>query len=108
MPFRAFGLGQGFGITQADGAGDQLQRVHEAHAGLQAALEFKRDHAAELAHLALGQGVLGKAGQAREIHGVGGRVALQQLGYLLRALAMAVHAQRQRLEPAHHQVGVLR
>ena len=100
-------LGQGFGVAQAHGAGDELQCVHEAHTRLQATAQLKSDHPAHLPHLLLGQRVLRKAGQAGVVHGGGSRVGGDELGHLLSALAVAIHAQRQRFQAAHHQVGVL-
>ena len=99
---------QSFSIAQTDGARYQLQRIHEPDAGLQTALELKRHHATKLAHLTLGQIVLGKTRQARKVNNRAGCVTLDMLSHPLRALAMSIHAQAEGLEATHHQVRVVR
>jgi Lrp/AsnC family leucine-responsive transcriptional regulator len=60
-------LGQAFGVAQADGAGDQAQRVHEAAPASMPSLSSKAIMP-PAGHLAPRQFVLGEAGQAGEMH----------------------------------------
>jgi hypothetical protein len=76
-------LNQGFGVAEAHRTDDQLEPVHEGHAGLDAALELKRNEPARLLHLALRKLVLRKRLEAG-ISDLGHeRVALEQFRNLL-------------------------
>jgi hypothetical protein len=101
-------LRQAFGVAEADGAGDQLQRVHEAAARFDAALEFEGDHAAGQLHLPAREFALRERGQPRVVADLDLVVAGQAFGDGLGVAAVALHAQRQRLQAAQDEEGVLR
>ena len=98
-------LDQRLGVAQRHGPADHRQAVHHRHARRVAALQLEGDHAAARAHLALGQGALREALQARIEHRRHGRMRLQPASDRLGAVAVARHPQRQGLQAAHDQEG---
>ena len=57
-------LNQGFGVTEAHRADNELEPVHEGHASLDAAVKLERNQPARLPHLAPSKLVLGKRFEA--------------------------------------------
>ena len=93
-------LDESFGVAERDGDGAELQLVYSLCRGLLVGLQLDRYHAAELVHLLLGDLVTLKALQTGVVHFRNGGVRLEVSCKLHGILAVAIHADAQRLEAA--------
>ncbi len=95
------------GVADIGEVGEQLDVRHHRDAGLVAAGETEgEDAAGALRRIALGEVVVAVAGKARIAHPVHLRMRRQILGNRQRIVAMALDAQRQRLDAGENQEGV--
>ncbi len=89
---------QRLGVADIGEVREQLQRLDELHAGVVAALQAEgEDSARAERRVLLLQRVVLVAGQARIEDPGDLRMRRQPLGHLLRVVAVALHAERQRL-----------
>ena len=94
-------------ITNVDEAIDHLQRIDEAHAGINAALQLEAEDARRTAATdALGRFPVGAARQRRVIDPRHFRVLLQPLRHLQCIAAVPLHAQRQGFQTLQQHEGV--
>src|SRR5207253_4854636 len=94
--------------AQALGEREDAERAQEAARVVEVALELDADHPAPARHLAPAEGVLRMARQAGIVDALHSRGTLEAPGQLGRRLPVALHADRQRLDAAQHQVAVHR
>src|SRR6266436_2809831 len=80
-------------------------RVHHPGRRVEIARDLEGDHPTEAPHLLARDRVLGVGRETRVVHRRDARVAGEELGHRLRVRVLALHAQREGLEPAHEQVG---
>ena len=99
--------GTGIGHMRHDA--DEVQVVHEADGFFLRAFQTEGNHTTgALRQVLLSQSIVLVRGQTCIVHPAHLRVLLQPLGHLLRILAMASHAEVERLQSEVEQEGVLR
>ena len=97
------------GIGHMRGDRDHLEVVEQRGDLVAAAGHAEGDHAAgAVRHVLLGGLVVLVAGQAGELHPADARIVIEELGHLLRVLAVALHAHGQRFQMHAHDPGVHR
>src|SRR5215471_8666989 len=101
-------LDQALDAAEALGQREDLAALEEAARVVEAALEDRRHHAAEAAHLPLGQRMLRMARKARIVDAGDLGMLLQPRRDRGSILAMALHAQPQRLHAAQGEEAVER
>ena len=93
-------LDQALDATQALGQRKETTAFEKAFRSGKVRLEHDRDHAAECAHLSLGELVLRMRREPRVVNAGHFRVRGEPSAELVRVLAMPLHAQCKRLESA--------
>ena len=101
-------LDQALDTAQTLAERDQLAALKEAYGAGQIGGEIEGDHAAEAAHLALGEFVLRMGFQAGVAHLPNLGMSLQPAGEFQGVLAMAAHSQIERLDAAQDEEAVER
>src|SRR5277367_1916386 len=88
---------------------EQLERIVEAHPGLQAAADLEgHQRARPAAQVLLHQRIVGIVREARKIYGLDARIAAQEFGDFARVLDVPIDAQRHRFDALQQQEGVHR
>ena len=94
--------------AQALRQAEKLRPREEPLGRVRPPLQPHRDHPAEVSHLAASHGVPGVVGEAGVENLLDGRLLRQPDGQLGRVVAVSVHPDRERLQPAECQVAVER
>src|SRR5688572_9110085 len=79
-------------------------RIHDPRGGIEVPTDLEGDDAPEAPHLLARDVVLGVRGQPRVVDGGDARMPREELRHRLRVRVLALHAQREGLEPAHEQI----
>ena len=111
LPVRGGGrmASQGFGVADVHQPLEELERVVELHARLEATLHPKREDAGgAAAHVALREIVVAVSRQAGVAHPFHLGVILEVLRGRQGVVAVALHAQIERFDALHHEEGVER